>query len=225
MEMAKVEEHQQARMLRQQGWSIKAIAEHLGVSQGSVSLWVRDIMLTQEQRKNLENKASQIRCEKARQTRLVREETRREKEREKARELYRQFKNEPLFMAGLTGYWAEGSKTAGYLRVANTDPRFLKLMMRWLIKYGAVKEDDFTLSIYMHSDLGVTEEECRQFWKEQLGLPVTYLYWKENKGHNYRRRRSYFGTAYLKVRRSKKLLEHVKEWINCLNKEAFWKRA
>ncbi len=223
--MAKVAEQQRARMLRQQGWSIKAIAKHLGVSRGSVSLWVRDIMLTQEQRKNLENKASQIRCEKARQTRLAREETRREKEREKARELYRRFKNEPFFMAGLTGYWAEGSKTCDYLMVANTDPQFLKMMMRWLICYCGVKMEDFTLSVSIHSDLGVTEKECRQFWKKQLGLPIAHLYWKENKGHNYRRRRSYFGTAYLKVRRSKKLLEHVKEWINCLNKEAFWERA
>ncbi|MCX7968200.1 MAG: helix-turn-helix domain-containing protein [Armatimonadetes bacterium] len=223
--MAKLAERQQARLLRQQGWSIKTIAKNLGVSKSSVSLWVHDIALTVEQREFIESETSQLRRERARQTRLAREEMRREREREKARELYEQFKNEPLFMAGLVGYWAEGSKTDGYFRVANTDPCFLKLMMDWLMRYCGVKLEDFTLSVYMHSDLGVTEMECRQFWEERLGLPITYLYWKANKGYNYRRRRSYFGTAYLKVRRSKMLLEYVKEWIQCLNKEIVSERA
>ncbi len=223
--MAKVAEQQRARMLRQQGWSIKAIAEHLGVSRSSVSRWVRDITLTEEQQELLRNKRPKLHREKARQTRLAREEMRREKEREKARELYEQFKKEPLFMAGLVGYWAEGSKTCGHLRVANTDPCFLKVMMRWLMQYGAIRKEDFTLSVYMHTDLGITEEECRKFWEEQLGLPITRLYWKENKGHNYRRRRSYFGTAYLKVKRSGRLLEYIKEWIRCMSKENLSERA
>ncbi|MCS7263556.1 MAG: helix-turn-helix domain-containing protein [Armatimonadetes bacterium] len=155
--MAKLAERQQARLLRKQGWSIKTIAKNLGVSRSSVSLWVRDIALTVEQREFIESRASQLHRERASQTRLA--------------------------------------------------------------------SEDFTLSVYMHSDLGVTEMECRQFWEERLGLPITHLYWKANKGYNYRRRRSYFGTAYLKVRRSKMLLEYVKEWIQCLNKEIVSERA
>jgi hypothetical protein len=43
MALEKPEEKRKARELRAQGWAIPAIAEHLLVSRGSVSLWVRDI--------------------------------------------------------------------------------------------------------------------------------------------------------------------------------------
>ncbi len=39
----KVEERQQARALRGEGWTLADIAEELDVSKSSVSLWVRDV--------------------------------------------------------------------------------------------------------------------------------------------------------------------------------------
>src|SRR5688572_3496121 len=40
---------EEARRLRQQGMAIKRIAKQLSVSQSSVSIWVRDIVLSDEQ--------------------------------------------------------------------------------------------------------------------------------------------------------------------------------
>jgi transposase len=39
----KLREQQQARDLRAQAWTMQEIADHLGVSKSSVSLWVRDV--------------------------------------------------------------------------------------------------------------------------------------------------------------------------------------
>jgi IS30 family transposase len=39
----KLREREEARRLRAQAWTIREIAEHLGVSKSSVSLWVRDV--------------------------------------------------------------------------------------------------------------------------------------------------------------------------------------
>jgi predicted transcriptional regulator len=47
--MTKMDMQTTARILRQQGKSVGAIAQELGVSKSSVSLWVRDIELSEIQ--------------------------------------------------------------------------------------------------------------------------------------------------------------------------------
>ena len=50
----KTDEKRKARKLRSvYGWSVRRIAKHVGVSKGSVSLWVRDIELTEKQKEHL----------------------------------------------------------------------------------------------------------------------------------------------------------------------------
>lgn len=44
--MPKIEKQQNAREMRRDGYSVNAIASELGVSKGSVSIWVRDIELS-----------------------------------------------------------------------------------------------------------------------------------------------------------------------------------
>lgn len=48
-------EKERVRELRRTGASVKSIAEKVGVSQSSVSVWVRDIPLTDEQKRKLPN--------------------------------------------------------------------------------------------------------------------------------------------------------------------------
>ncbi len=47
--MAKTQQKIKARELRRKGVSVKTIATELGVAKSTVSLWVRDIILTVEQ--------------------------------------------------------------------------------------------------------------------------------------------------------------------------------
>ena len=52
----KTVEREQARALRREGQSIKEISHALNVSKGSVSVWVRDIVLTESQTQALYNR-------------------------------------------------------------------------------------------------------------------------------------------------------------------------
>jgi predicted transcriptional regulator len=92
-----------AKELRSQGMSIKTIAKELGVSAGSVSVWVRDIELSPEQIETLksqnaiydnQHKGAKARQLQARQQRLRYQEEGRIKAREK----------DPLHMAGCMLY-------------------------------------------------------------------------------------------------------------------------
>ena len=51
----KLKEKEESRRLRSEGLSITRIAKQLNVGKASVSYWVRDIVLTEEQ-KNVRNK-------------------------------------------------------------------------------------------------------------------------------------------------------------------------
>jgi len=52
----KTKEKEEARKLRAQGKSVNEIAKILKVSKGSVSLWTKNIILTQDQINNLKSK-------------------------------------------------------------------------------------------------------------------------------------------------------------------------
>lgn len=42
---------------------------------------------------------------------------------------------DPLWVAGIVLYWAEGAKTRNHLKMANADPRALRLFIRWVRTY------------------------------------------------------------------------------------------
>src|SRR5574342_373640 len=114
----KKEAREQARELRRAGHSVKQICRMLGVAKSSVSVWVRDIELTDEQRLALErhypgypgqNAGSRAVAAKYRQLRRQYQEEGRAKARE----------GDPLHLAGCMLYWGEGEKGRPSLALAN----------------------------------------------------------------------------------------------------------
>lgn len=53
----KVQEKTRARTLRSHGKSLNEIVKEVGVSKNSVSIWVQDVLLTAEQKRELRNNA------------------------------------------------------------------------------------------------------------------------------------------------------------------------
>jgi uncharacterized protein YjcR len=108
----KVWEREEARRLRREdGMAMKAIARQLGVSVSSVSLWTRDIELTDEQvatlaarnpRHGQQVRGQYQRSQNARVKRLIAQMH--------GRALAR--RGDPLHQAGCMLYWAEGARTA-----------------------------------------------------------------------------------------------------------------
>ncbi len=56
--MAKTKEREQAQSLRKTGVSIKGVAKKLGVSSSTVSLWCRDIVLSQAAIEKIVNRSA-----------------------------------------------------------------------------------------------------------------------------------------------------------------------
>ncbi len=151
----KVQEKQKARHLRTKGWSMNQIQKEVGVSKGSISLWVRDIDLSPIQRRQLSERGrSKDSIEKRRKTRLRREEARRQIIVDAARNEIEELSKNDLFLFGVALYWAEGSKTKrGMVELSNTDPMLIKVAMRFFRNICNVPGHKFRGHVYLHPHL------------------------------------------------------------------------
>jgi transcriptional regulator with XRE-family HTH domain len=171
----KPEKRAEARRLRsEQGLALRAIAEQLGVSKGSVSLWVRDIELTPEQQAALLAKnparngqllGMRVRRERCRQRRIEAQEY--------GRALARQ--SDPIHRGGCMLYWAEGSKMRNAVQIVNADADLLDTFLEFLRVCYAVPDQAIAFSVNCFLGNGLTLDEIQDWWLTRLGLPPNCL--------------------------------------------------
>src|SRR5947209_11459933 len=116
-----------ARALRADGESIKRIASALGISQGTASLWCRDVSLTDEQRAALDRRQQHSAVDAA----SVAADQRRRKWADETELLWTRHRSDPFFLLGIGIYWGEGRKRlvrgrTGRLCLSNSDPSMMR---------------------------------------------------------------------------------------------------
>ena len=166
--MAKPHKKAEARRLRREkGMSVKAIAREIGVSYSSVSVWVRDIELTPEQRAELDRRhygdqpiAAAANKEKHYQLRLHYQEEGRAKARE----------GDPLHLAGCMLYWGEGAKNRNTLIFSNSDTGMMQFYMRFLRKSLQVPNEKISFRIQCYLNNKITLDEIQTHWMTVLNL-------------------------------------------------------
>jgi transposase-like protein len=171
----KTQERLKAREIRrEEGESIKVIARRLGVAPSSVSLWVRDIELTEEQREALRrrNSAYNGQCVAA-ERRAARALIRRLGEQEAGRQLAR--RDDPLHIAGAMLFWAEGARTRNAVIFTNSDPEMVRFFARFLRSCYRVPNHRFAVTCNLFADHLERQREIESFWLETLELPPICL--------------------------------------------------
>ena len=162
------------------GRSIKSIAKELQVPQSSVSNWTKDIVLSERQKRALmKNMHSPSAVEKRRQSRLVSEQAKRQKIFDGAYADLDNISKRELWLIGVTMYWAEGGKTQRTVRVANGDPRVIKLMMKFFTVICGVDKDTIKGHIHIHEHLDT--EKAEKYWQKVTGIKPEKFYKTYNK--------------------------------------------
>ena len=166
----KVKEKSEARRLRkEEGLPLGEIAKRLNVAKSSVSLWVRDVELTEEQKlvlleKNPIYNRQLMGCEtrrlNARQVRLDAQM----KGREKAKNC------SDLYKMGCMLYWAEGSKGRNQLVFCNSDPDMMILFKKFLDKEFSIDQDKYRIHIYVYLDCKLSIQDIERYWLDLLKL-------------------------------------------------------
>jgi transcriptional regulator with XRE-family HTH domain len=170
----KTHERELARRLRQEeGAAVGEIAERLGVSKSSVSLWVRDIELSEAQQEALLQRNPAYNRQLSGWTKMA-ERRRAERRafqddgRRRARE------GDPMFIAGCMLYWGEGAKSRNQLQFANADPEMARFFVDFLRRYFGLS-DEIRITCRLYADHLARQKEVEDFWLETLALRRTAL--------------------------------------------------
>ena len=156
----KVIEQERARELRAEAWTLLDIANELGVSKSSVSLWVRDVEFEPQPRRTARRRTPN-KLQVAKQAEI-------DEMLQWGRDRIGQLTDDAFLAAGTALYAGEGAKRDGALKFANSDPRMIAFSA-WLRCFFDVDETRLRLRIYLHQGLDI--DEAISFWCELTGIP------------------------------------------------------
>lgn len=164
---------EKARELRQRGMSYAEINKIVRVSKSTLSLWLRDIGLSEKQIKELKGRCKpRYIASKNRQARRIK--LTRDIIKSAEIEALDKIKN-PLFLSGLMLYWAEGAKRSyEMIQFSNSDPNMISLMMKWFRKFCNVPEHKFRIQIHTHNLH--SNAEVKKYWSKMTGIPTNQFH-------------------------------------------------
>ncbi len=221
--MAKPELNKKARQLREKGLGIKTIAHKLGVSSSTVSRWCKDIILSQEQLKELERRAHDPfygrrkdnillqKQKKIQNIQLLKEEGIKEvnilTQREK-------------FIAGIALYWAEGFKKDNRLGFANSDPAMLRFFLNWLMNSCKVPKKDIRLRVGLNISHKERIKKVERYWSKITNISLVQFQkpffqkfiWKKE----FPNPDQYRGVLRVRANKQLKLFRKIHGWIEGL---------
>ena len=211
-----------ARELRARGCTYDEIATELGVSKGSVSLWVRDmprrgrLSYAEFRKRNAEGVARYWAAE-----RPVRE-ARLQAISDSAAAQIGELSDREMLIAGAIAYWCEGTKSKSYrprkdsVVFINSDPSLIRLFLRFLT-VADVAPERLICRVHIHESADV--EGAQRFWRELTGLPEDQFREPTLKRHNPKTVRKNTGAEYrgcliVSVRRSVDLYRRIEGWAS-----------
>lgn len=216
---AKDEARKTAVEMRLEGCSYREIREVLGVSKSTLSLWLEDVPLTEEQRVALAARKVEGQ-RKAVQTLITNRVAREEEIKRRAKAQVPAVSESELFVAGVIAYWAEGAKSKPWspsqgVSFMNSDPGLVVLFMRWL-RLVEIPSEDLTFRVSIHESADVNAAVA--FWAEIVGVPKGHFYRSTLKRHNPRTKRRNIGREYhgcltISVRKSTNLNRRIAGWF------------
>ena len=222
-------EREKAIALRRKGLSYREILVKVPVAKSTLSLWLRSVGLSKQQKQRLtEKKLASIRRGWAawHQQRLVRTE----KIREEARTDFRRrvLNLDALWLTGIILYWAEGTKEKSHtpgsgVAFNNSDVRMIRLFLRWLKEVIRLPDEMITLDLYIHRSGDISR--ALHFWAEKVGVSSSRIrvYFKRHNPSPKRRNigNEYNGLLRISVKKSSGLNRRIDTWTTELCK--YWK--
>ena len=220
---------QKALQLRKQGKSYLQIHQSIHVSKSTLSLWLRDVKLsdalvqkiyTRGKQKSIEalvkrnKEQTNVAAEKASKIRKI-----------FAREIGTVSKKE-LFYLGLALYIGEGYKRGSEgaawkcVDVANSDPDVIRIMMRFFRECCIVEDKNFRIYLSLHDKKN--EEMAIEYWVRLTGLKrdnfiKTSFTQASSTKYKYPRRLVY-GTVHIRIYNTD-LFHQIIGWIDGIRKK------
>jgi len=216
---ALVQEKEKAIAMRKNGYSYNEILSVVPVAKSSLSLWLKDLPLTKDEKKVLKKRTdsniSHGRIKAASELRKRCLEREQEYLSEATTEFNKYCKN-PLFHVGIALYWAEGAKRSNMFQFMNSDEKMNDLLLRWIETFTEYKRSDLGYRLYLHHPF--IHDNWEVWWQKKLNVPEGAFKKTVIKPTQLgiKKRPNYKGCLRIEVPRSTKLLIKMKFWINMM---------
>ncbi len=198
--------------LRKSGLSYSEIRRQVPVPKSTLHDWFKSagLTLTQEHldiqaRKKLEN--WQMGVEAAKTTKIRRSQKHVDEFISKFKSVF----NEPLFLAGVILYQAEGAKI-GSFKFSNSDERLINLFLQFAEKYlESDRKDNIVFRLYIHETRKTDLESVTSYWAKSLKIPIESILisWKKNEVQTRRANKNYVGQILVSVNKRKLLVRKI----------------
>ncbi len=214
--------------LRREGKSYLQIQQVLGVAKSTLSLWLREIKLSDELTQKIYSRGKQ----KSIEALIKRNKEQTVIAKEKALKIRGTFSKdigqitkEKLFYLGLALYIGEGYKRGSEgaawkcVDVANSDPDVIRIMMRFFRECCDVEDKNFRIYLSLHDKK--SEEMAIDYWVRQTGLKKenfikTSFAQASSTKYKYPRRLVY-GTIHIRIYNTE-LFHQIIGWIDGVRK-------
>jgi len=216
----KIKDKEKSIKLRKLGFSYSEILKEIPVAKSTLSLWLRSVGLSKKQKQRLTEKKfkSALRgAQKRREQKII---ITNEIKNRAIKEVGKISKRE-LWLIGVALYWAEGHKEkskGSLVRLGNSDPKMIKIFLRWLYKICGIKRKDIIFRIYLHETSKERLEIVKEHWASTTGFSkecFQKITWKKNKINTNRKNigKNYYGLLDVGVRKSINFNRKIQGWI------------
>lgn len=165
--MTRFLDREKARILRAEGKSYSDIRKIVDVGKGTLSSWLRDMPLSEEQMRGVRD-LNPRRIERFRETVRRKRQMRLDAAYTQAKKDIGRLSRRDLLVFGFALYWAEGTKShRGRNEVANTDPYIIRACLQWLELLPLKPNIKVRLQLYADMD----QQGEVAYWSRILGIP------------------------------------------------------
>jgi hypothetical protein len=183
------------------------------VKKSTLATWCREVKLPEAQYEVIRKRTGSREGVPRDTNRKRRQEI--ERIRRDARAQVPELIDDSLWVAGTVLYWAEGAKTRNQLKLANADPRALRLFVKWILRYV---DPSASFSLHLHLHEGNDDKAARAYWRAETGLMNANFYKTFIKpgGTGHRKNHLPQGVCTIKVRRCANSWQRTMAWVEVL---------
>lgn len=215
---------EEVRKLRRIGKSLGFIASKTNVPRTTIRSWIKDIVLTEEQRDVIRSNALQHLQEgrrKAQQKNKKKRNCITENMFKHGIKDVGKLNERELFIAGIALYWAEGFKNVHEHRLGfcNSDPTMIRFYLQWLEKSLNVDKKDVILRVTLNKVYEPDTKRIEEYWSELTGIPLqqfTKPFYQNSIWKKQFNKQKYNGVLRVHVKDSLEYLFKMRGWIEGL---------
>jgi predicted transcriptional regulator len=206
--------------MRKRGLSYSEIGNKLHIPKSTLSYWLKNLKLTPEQIKKLNDKRVEITKTNALK-KISRTSKMIEEIKSSSSQDIKEISKKELWLMGVMLYWKNGNKSdlKKGVHFSSSDPYMIKLFLKWLKEAGGIKDGEIKFEIFLKNngnDKNEFKEKAVNYWSDVTGFPKTDFQKNYFQKTNKKQLGLKYGFLRVKVAQSSMLARQIAGWIEGL---------